>query len=104
MRFYLIINAVAAVLTWSFTKIIDCAIAPSDYLLKLRQDSIANQTAVLAEQPSAHLPIYPRHDWEAGAAATLQLMHQGVERISQGVLRASLENGMNLVTRPNLMV
>ena len=77
---------------------------PSDYLLKLRQDSIANQTAVLAEQPSAHLPIYPRHDWAAGAAATLKLMHQGVERISQGVLRARLEDGMNLVTRPNLMV
>jgi predicted RecB family nuclease len=77
---------------------------PSDYLLKLRQDSIANQNAVLEEQPFAYPPIYPRHDWEAGAAATLQLMHQGVDRISQGVLRASLENGMNLVTRPNLMV
>jgi len=77
---------------------------PSDYLLKLRQDSIANQTAVLAEQPPALLPIYPRHDWAAGAAATLELMHQGVDRISQGVLKASLGEGMNLVTRPNLMI
>jgi predicted RecB family nuclease len=77
---------------------------PSDYLLKLRQDSIANQTAVMAEQPPAHQPIYPRHDWEAAATATLELMQQGVDRITQGVLRVSLEDGMNLVTRPNLMV
>jgi predicted RecB family nuclease len=77
---------------------------PSDYLLKLRQDSIANQTAVMAEQPPAHQPVYPRHDWEAAAAATLEMMQQGVDRITQGVLRVSLEDGMNLVTRPNLMV
>jgi predicted RecB family nuclease len=77
---------------------------PSDYLLKLRQDSIANQTAVMADQPPAHQPIYPRHDWEAAAAATLQLMAQGVDRITQGVLRITLEDGMNLVTRPNLLV
>jgi predicted RecB family nuclease len=77
---------------------------PSDYLLKLRQDSIANQAAVMAEQPPAHQPIYPRHDWEAAAAATLQLMEQGVDRITQGVLHVMLEDGTHLVTRPNLLV
>ncbi|MCU0570992.1 MAG: TM0106 family RecB-like putative nuclease [Oculatellaceae cyanobacterium Prado106] len=76
---------------------------PSDYLMKLRQDSIAHQANVLAEEP-AHHPTYPRQDWIAGAQATLALMEQGVDRIAQGVLWVPLENGVHLVTRPNLLV
>lgn len=77
---------------------------PNDYLLKLRQDSIAHQAIVLADLPPAHQPIYPHHDWLAGAEATLELMHQGVERIRQGVLQVGLDNGVTLVSRPNLLV
>jgi predicted RecB family nuclease len=77
---------------------------PNDYLVKLRQDSIAHQAIVLADLPPAHQPIYPRHDWLAGAEATLALMQQGVERIQAGVLQVSLENGVTLVSRPNLLV
>jgi predicted RecB family nuclease len=77
---------------------------PSDYLLKLRQDSIAHQNTILAEQPPHHQPIYPKHDWIAGAEATLELMHQGVERIHQGVLQVDLDNGVTLVSRPNLLI
>lgn len=56
-----------------------------DFLLKLRQDSLAHQQAVLATLPHQS-PDYPKRNWEAGAKATLALMQQGVEWISQAVL------------------
>lgn len=77
--------------------------SPSDYLLKLRQDSLAHQLEILGNEP-AFKPDYPRQDWLAGAAATLDLMQQGVDRIIQGVLVTSLENGINLVSCPNLLI
>ena len=58
---------------------------PSDFLLKLTQDSLAHQKrwlATLGAQPVD----YPKSDRRAGATATLELMEQGVERICQGVL------------------
>jgi predicted RecB family nuclease len=58
---------------------------PSDFLLKLTQDSLAHQRSLLA-QMTYHQPQYPHRDWEAGMEATLELMKQGVERICQGVL------------------
>lgn len=77
--------------------------SPSDYLLKLRQDSVSHQATVLAERP-AHQPKYSRRDWQAGAAETLALMQQGVDRITQGVLLVTLENGIKLVSCPNLLI
>ncbi len=76
---------------------------PSDYLLKLRHDSIAHQSEVLAEQPALK-PEYPARDWVAGAIATLNLMQQGVDRITQGILQITLDNGIRLVSSPNLLV
>lgn len=76
---------------------------PSDYLAKLRQDSIAHQRAVLAEQP-AHQPKYTRRDWVQGAAETLSLMEQGIDRIAEGVLVVELDNGLRLVSCPNLLI
>ncbi len=58
---------------------------PSDFLLKLMRDSGTYQQQVL-EHETYQQPFYPRGDWEAGAAATLSLMQQGVDRIYRGVL------------------
>ncbi len=76
---------------------------PSDYLAKLRQDSIAHQRSVLGEQPT-HRPSYTRRDWVQGAAETLALMAQGVDRISEGVLIVELDNDLRLVSNPNLLI
>jgi predicted RecB family nuclease len=74
---------------------------PSDYLLKLFQDSIDNHRTILGESPYDQ-PRYPRHNWPAGAAATRELMAQGVERIYQGVLLAQVD-GITLVSKPDLL-
>jgi predicted RecB family nuclease len=58
---------------------------PSDFLLKLMRDSGTYQQQVL-EHEIYQQPSYPRGDWQAGAAATLSLMQQGVDRIYRGVL------------------
>jgi predicted RecB family nuclease len=76
---------------------------PSDYLMKLRQDSIAHQLEVLAEAPYEK-PQYPRRDWQAGAAATLALMERGAERIANGVIQLPLESGIHLVSCPDLLI
>lgn len=74
-----------------------------DFLLKLRQDSLDHQRAVLALAPHES-PDYPRDDWDAGAKATLALMQQGVERISQGILLMHVAEGVTLLSRPDLLV
>jgi predicted RecB family nuclease len=76
---------------------------PSDYVAKLRQDSLAHRRKVLDEQP-VHQPNYQHRDWVQGAEETLALMEQGVERITGGVLRVELENGLQLVSCPNLLI
>ncbi|MEG3922706.1 TM0106 family RecB-like putative nuclease [Microcoleus sp. T3_A4] len=68
--------------TWGDWKQLD---PPSDFLLKLMRDSAAYQQQAL-ENETYQQPYYPRGDWEAGAAATLSLMQQGVDRIYRGVL------------------
>jgi predicted RecB family nuclease len=79
-----------------------CA-SPSDYLMKLRQDSLAHQMEIFAESP-AHRPEYPRQDWAAGARATLELMAQGADRIVKGVLHVPLSQGVHLVSCPDLLI
>jgi predicted RecB family nuclease len=68
--------------TWGDWKQLD---PPSDFLLKLMRDSSTYQQETL-EHESYQQPYYPRGDWAAGAAATLSLMQQGVDRIYRGVL------------------
>ena len=77
---------------------------PSDYLLKLRQDSFKHQIRILDDQPQIHQPDYPRNNWQAGAEATLQLMQQGADRISRGVLLMQLDEHVTLVSCPKLLV
>lgn len=76
---------------------------PSDYLRKLRQDSLSHQLAVLGTD-IAHEPSYPPRDWRAGAIATLALMQQGVERIARGVMIVQHEPGIWLVSCPDLLI
>lgn len=75
---------------------------PSDYLQKLRQDGMRHQLGVLGNQ--AVRPDYPSRDWLAGARATLELMQQGVERISKGVLLCHRKDGVVLVSCPDLLI
>lgn len=76
---------------------------PSDYLRKLRQDSISHQLTVLQNQP-IHQPTYARQNWQEGAASTLELMRQGVERIKGGVLLAEYGERTILVSCPDVLV
>jgi predicted RecB family nuclease len=92
---------------------------PNELLLKLQQDKIAYQKTVLANL-SYHKPVYPRGDWEAGQAATLELMQRGVEYIRRGILLSSYDDWVNpeseqlllsphnqkytLLSRPDLLV
>ncbi|WP_228035234.1 TM0106 family RecB-like putative nuclease [Oculatella sp. LEGE 06141] len=76
---------------------------PSDYLRKLRQDSLQHQRSIVGDDP-VHAPTYPREDWLTGAAKTLELMQQGADRIAQGVLVVERENGLRLVSRPSLLI
>jgi uncharacterized protein len=77
--------------------------APSDYLLKLRQDGYRHQLTVLGNQ-IVHQPNYPAYDWVAGAKATQSLMQQGVECITRGVLLVERANGVCLVSCPDLLM
>jgi uncharacterized protein len=74
-----------------------------DFLLKLRQESRAHQQAVLGSAPHQS-PSYPRGNWEAGANATLELMRQGVERISRGTLVMQTQQGVTLLSNPDLLI
>lgn len=61
---------------------------PSDFLLKLIQDSFAYQQSILSNYPYSKLNSFFRN-WELGAKQTIELMQQGVDRIYQGVLLKS---------------
>lgn len=75
----------------------------SDFLLKLHQDSRAHRESILASQPY-HQPDYNRGNWMAGMQATTDLMRQGVECISQGVLVSEWTEGVTLLSFPDLLI
>ncbi|WP_264308362.1 TM0106 family RecB-like putative nuclease [Nodosilinea nodulosa] len=78
---------------------------PSDYLLKLRQDSLTHRERVLEDYYPLYRPEFPSGDWAAGAKATLDLMAEGVEAIRQGVLATpSAVAGVQLVSQPDLLI
>ncbi|MBE9076725.1 TM0106 family RecB-like putative nuclease [Romeria aff. gracilis LEGE 07310] len=76
---------------------------PSDYLSKIKQDSIEHRRAVLAPYQPLERPIYPARDWQAGAAATQALMQQGANYIHRGVLMAPGPDGVRYVSQPDLL-
>lgn len=75
----------------------------SDFLLKLHQDSRAHRESVLARQPY-YQPDYNRGNWMAGLRSTADLMQQGVECISQGVLMSEWTPGVTLLSFPDLLI
>ena len=78
---------------------------PSDYLLKLRQDSLQHQQQVRQTFPPGQEPEFPAGDWPTGAAATLALMAAGAEAIHRGVLLVATGNpSVWLVSQPDLLV
>ncbi|MBD2345702.1 TM0106 family RecB-like putative nuclease [Anabaena subtropica] len=84
--------------------------APSELLLKLQQDKYAHQHSILA-QFAYHQPDYPKPNWEAGQAATIELMQRGVEYIYQGVLLANYNELIEIddtkytcLSRPDLLI
>ncbi|MBD2252883.1 TM0106 family RecB-like putative nuclease [Nostoc parmelioides] len=84
--------------------------APSELLLKLQQDKYAHQKSILA-QFAYHQPEYPKRNWEAGQAATIELMQRGVEYIYQGVLLANYnelidtdDTKYTCLSRPDLLI
>lgn len=66
--------------------------SPNELLLKLQQDKIAHRLSIVAELSDYHQPNYPRGNWEAAQAATLELMQRGVKYIYQGVLLAEYQD------------
>ncbi|MEB3337207.1 MAG: TM0106 family RecB-like putative nuclease [Leptolyngbyaceae bacterium] len=75
---------------------------PSDYLLKLRRDSLKHQHQILSEQ-TWHKPEYPEGNWQAGLEATVALMRQGVDLIHRAVLLSESPQGLKLFSRPTLL-
>lgn len=76
--------------------------AANDLLQKLQHDKIAHQSSILT--PLAyHQPDYSYGDWEAGAAATIKLMQQGVDCIYKGVLLTTYNEKYTLLSRPDLL-
>lgn len=76
---------------------------PSDYLLKLIQDSAAHRRSVLTDY-TWQQPICPPGDWVVGGRATLELMRQGADCIYQGVLLRETPEGITLVSQPDLLI
>ncbi len=77
---------------------------PSDYLLKIRQDSAALRQSILADYDPIEHPVYPHEDWQAGATATQALMAQGANFITGAVLLRPVDNDHILVSRPDLLI
>lgn len=76
---------------------------PSDYLLKLLQDSNQHRQKIW-QTYSGEKPLYPPGDWVAGGAATYQMMQQGVEYIRQGVMALQLKEDLMLLSCPDLLI
>ncbi|MEL6468513.1 MAG: TM0106 family RecB-like putative nuclease [Cyanobacteria bacterium J06623_4] len=77
---------------------------PSDYFVKLRQDSAEHRQTVLSQFGPLSRPAYERGQWEAGAQATYQLMAKGAEAIYRGVLIAQGPAETRYRTEPDLLV
>ncbi|MBK1987527.1 TM0106 family RecB-like putative nuclease [Sphaerospermopsis aphanizomenoides BCCUSP55] len=74
-----------------------------ELLVKVQQDKLNHQRSVL-DNLEYHQPNYPSGNWHAGAAATIELMQQGVDIIHRGVLLATYEEKYTLLSRPDLLV
>ena len=78
---------------------------PSDYLLKLKEDSATHRQEVLAEFRPINRPKRKPETVAAAAAATYELMVQGVDYIRQGAIAARSADGrIGYVSKPDLWI
>lgn len=77
---------------------------PSDYFIKLREDSAQHRLEKLADFEPLHRPQFERSDWEAGAKATHDMMRDGVESIYKGVLIAQGPGDVWYCSQPDVLV
>ena len=77
---------------------------PSDYFIKLRQDSAEHRQSILAEFGTLSRPTYERNDWDAATRSTLQLMREGAQTIYRGVLVAEGPAGIRYRSRPDILI
>ncbi len=77
---------------------------PSDYFVKLREDSAEHRAAMLTQFEPLQRPIFARNDWEAGAIATYAMMTAGVETIYQGVLTTQGPGDVRYRSEPDVLV
>jgi predicted RecB family nuclease len=75
----------------------------NDFILKLVQDKYRFQQELMVDQVVVQ-PEYPRHDWEAGFAATVELMRQGTPMIRKGVLLSPKTELFTLASTPDLLI
>ena len=78
--------------------------APSDYFVKLREDSAQHRAKMLAEFEPLQRPQFERYDWEAGAQATYRMMKEGAEAIYRGVLIAQGPGDVWYCSQPDVLV
>lgn len=77
---------------------------PSDYLLKIRQDSIVHRRQTLKAFAAHQCPSYPKGDWTAGVKATLALMEQGTDCIYRPVIAGQGADGTRYRSKPDLLI
>ncbi len=77
---------------------------PSDYFVKLREDSAEHRAAKLAQFEPLQRPVFERNDWESGATATYKMMADGVETIYRGVLVATGPGNVLYRSEPDVLV
>ena len=77
---------------------------PSDYFVKLRQDSADHRQSILTEFGTLSRPLYRQGDWENAAQSTLRLMQEGAETIYRGILIAEGPDGIRYRSQPDILV
>ncbi|NEQ95852.1 MAG: TM0106 family RecB-like putative nuclease [Cyanothece sp. SIO2G6] len=75
----------------------------SDYVRKLQHDGVVHQTKILSGY-TTHRPHYPPQNWEAGFAATLELMQAGVHYLERPVLQVHYSDQLTFRSRPKLLI
>lgn len=78
--------------------------SPSDYFVKLREDSAEHRATMLAQFEPLKRPVFERNDWEAGAKATYEMMADGAETIYRGVLIAQGPGNVRYRSEPDVLV
>ncbi|MFO5528994.1 MAG: TM0106 family RecB-like putative nuclease [Cuspidothrix sp.] len=77
--------------------------SPNELVLKVQQDKSIHHQRIVSKL-CYYEPDYSAGNWQAGAAATLELMQRGVSYIHHGVLLTTYRDQYTLLSRPDLLV